>query len=93
MTSQIQSGTKLDEQILALYLARHRKNYAASAPLNYDKEKDDLVLLDCIALLLVVDDKGDVAAVAMNQLPAAVHFYFSKNSPCSPSLTSIHNAH
>lgn len=51
--------------------------------MNYNKTKSDLLLLDYTALLLVAGKEHDVAAVAMEQLPNALNFYYSKNSPSS----------
>ena len=51
-----------------------------------DKMKVDMQLLNFIALLLVMKDQGDAAAVTMEHLPNALNFYYSKNSPCPPEL-------
>lgn len=55
-------------------------------PLDEYKRNKNLKLLDYIALLLVTEDKGDVAAVTMERLPNAVIFHYSKNAPCSPEF-------
>ena len=41
--------------------------------------------LDGIALLLVVGDKADVAAVSVQKL-ASIEFYYAKNRPCTTNM-------
>jgi hypothetical protein len=74
---------EMDKHVFALASARHIKYCRTSMPLNYAKQKSDLELLDYIALLLVTESAGDVAAVAMEQLSNGVTFFYSKNAPCS----------
>jgi hypothetical protein len=77
---------EMNAHVFALASARRIRYHAATMPPNYAKKKSDLQLLNCIALLLVTNDNSDVAAVAMEQLPNAVTFYYSKNAPCSPTF-------
>lgn len=51
------------------------------------QENKHLRLLDGIALLLVIQDKGDVAAVSLVQTLSCIEFYYSKNIPCTPDMT------
>ncbi|KAI9783099.1 MAG: hypothetical protein M1839_004268 [Geoglossum umbratile] len=48
-----------------------------------NEQRKHLRLLDGIALLLVTESKGDVAAVSLVHTATSINFYFSKNRPCT----------
>ena len=76
----------MDANIFALASAWSTKYLAARVPYHYNNGRSNLRLLDYIALLLVTSDKGDVAAVAIDQRPKSVVFLYSKNEPCPPQI-------
>ena len=75
-----------DKQVYALSVIRRVQDFPPQKSLRYSKMKVDIKLLNFIALLLVMKGKGEGAAVAMEHLPNALNFYYSKNSPCPPEL-------
>ena len=75
-----------DKQVYALSVIKRVEYFPPKDSLDYFWKKADIKLLNFVALLLVTEDKGDVAAVAMEHLPNALNFYYSKNSPCPPQL-------
>lgn len=52
------------------------------------EEKQHLRILDGIALFLVIEEKGDVAAATFRQTTDTIYVYYAKNSPCSPDIDS-----
>ena len=76
----------MDANIFALASAWPIKYLAARVPLHCNNGRSNLRLLDYVALLLVTSDKGDVAAVAIDQRPNSVTFLYSKNAPCPPQI-------
>lgn len=66
---------EFDENIFALASVVRTRDHATMQPKRYIKPKSELGSLDLLALLLVSEDKGDVAAIAMNRSPTAVTIY------------------
>lgn len=73
------------DQLCALANITHIRDYSPTIARKAlpDQEKH-LLLLDSIALLLVTEEKSDVAAVMFEQTTHGVIFYYAKNRPLTP---------
>lgn len=72
------------DQLCALASITHIRDYSPTVSRkSFPDQEKHLRLLDAIALLLVTEEKSDVAAVMFAQTPTQVTFYFSKNRPCT----------
>ncbi|MCJ1262386.1 hypothetical protein MMC22_002256 [Lobaria immixta] len=78
---------KLNEHVFALSeLSRIHENALTRPPKMLPEEMKHLRILDGIALLLVVEEKGDVAAATFRQTTDTIDVYYAKNSPCRPDI-------
>jgi hypothetical protein len=77
----------LDELIFALSCISHVCEHAPTVPSGTAQQRKHLSLLDGLALFLVTEDRGDVAAVSFAQSSTSVDFYYAKNRPCKASMT------
>jgi hypothetical protein len=57
-------------------------------PILSDIQRKHLNLLDGIVLLLVTEDRSDVAAVSFLHTSKSIEFYYAKNRPCTTSETA-----
>lgn len=74
------------DQLFVLANITHVRDYSptiSTTPI-LDNRKN-LRLLDHIALLLVTEEKSDVAAVMFQQKPHEINFFYSKNRPTTPT--------
>lgn len=79
--------------VYALSSIRQVREYAPQSARPRDKiDKDHLLLLNDVALLLVVKANGDVAAVTMKRMIDRIDFYYSKNGPCFGALNEYLNS-
>ena len=72
-----------DELAFAVSCVRRVREHAPT-PTSRNRGKH-MALIDGIALLLVTDDKSDVAAVSFEQTPTSINFFYAKNRPCLAS--------
>ena len=84
------AGNDFDREVFTLSTLCHIKTHnPATPPQALEQELKHIQLLDDIALLLVNKEQGDVAAVSMRVSRDRVDFYFAKNGPCDPSVTTF----
>ena len=86
LRASTEAAPSLDELIYALSSVLRVRERAPTQPLIHNPQMKHLSLLDGIALLLVIEDKGDVAAVSFIQKLASIEFYYAKNRPCAPNM-------
>ncbi|KAH0556571.1 hypothetical protein GP486_005574 [Trichoglossum hirsutum] len=77
-----------DQLVYLLSNLQHIQQHIPSVPEPKGNQKKHLNLLDRIALLLVTEDKGDVAAVSFVHTSTSIEFYYAKNRPCTPQETA-----
>jgi hypothetical protein len=83
------SSPQFDDQLVYLLSnLRHIRQHVPPVPKWMDNQKKHLNLLDGIALLLVTEGKGDVAAVSFVHTSTSIEFYYSKNRLCTPQETA-----
>jgi hypothetical protein len=70
-----------NEMAFAISCIRRIREHAPMVRKVKDEQRKHLSLVDGIALLLVTDEKADVAAVSFLQTPTSIDFYYAKNSP------------
>lgn len=74
------------DQLFVLANITHVRDYCptiSTTPISDNRK--NLRLLDHIALLLVTEEKSDVAAVMFEQKSHEITFYYSKNRPTTPT--------
>src|SRR5271156_2873240 len=76
------------ELAYALSETRYIRQHAPTVPILSDIQRKHLNLLDGIALLLVTEDRSDVAAVSFLHTSKSIEFYYAKNRPCTASETA-----
>jgi len=76
------------QAVYALSCVRHIRQNFPLVPTLSGHQKKHLSLLDGIALLLVTDVKGDVAAVSFLHTKTSIEFYYAKSRPCIPQETA-----
>jgi hypothetical protein len=75
-----------NELVYALSCVRCIREHAPTEPATTTTtQRKHLNLLDGIALLLVTEDKSDVAAVSFLQTSKSIEFLYAKNRPCTVS--------
>jgi hypothetical protein len=72
-----------NELIYALSSILHIREHVPGIPTRTNEQRKLLRLLDGIALILVTEGKGDVAAVSFVHTATSITFYFSKNRLCT----------
>ena len=73
-----------NELVYALSCVRYIREHAPAKPAEITAtQRKHLNLLDGIALLLVTEDKSDVAAVSFLQNSKSINFFYAKNRPCT----------
>jgi hypothetical protein len=78
-------SAEFDDQLVhALSCLSHIRQHVLTVPTLSHDQKKYLSLLDGIALLLVTEGKGDVAAVSFLHTNMSIEFYYAKNRPCTP---------
>ena len=77
-----------DRLVYIVSSIRRTRQYVPPAPLLSWNRKKHLNMLDAIALLLVTEDKGDVAAVSFLHNSTSIRFYYTKNRLCTPQETA-----
>lgn len=76
-----------DDCLFALSTISHRLEFPR--PLSHSPIlQKHLKLLNLLALLMVTEDKGDVAATTIIRAPGSVTILFSKNRPCTAAESS-----
>src|SRR6266487_2600984 len=75
-----------DKLLFALSSISHICGHAPTKSTGAAQQRKHLSLLDGIALLLVTEDKADVAAVSFLQTSTSIEFYYAKNRPCAPRI-------
>ena len=83
LRASTEAAPSLDELIYALSSVLRVRERAPTQPLIHNPQMKHLSLLDGIALLLVTEDKADVAAVSFLQSSTSIEFYYAKNRPCA----------
>src|SRR5436190_14282115 len=68
-----------DKLLFALSSISHIRGHAPTESSLAAQQRKHLSFLDGIALLLVTEDKADVAAVSFLQTPTSIEFYYAKN--------------
>jgi hypothetical protein len=75
-----------NELVYALSCVRYIREHAPAKPAEITAtQRKHLNLLDGIALLLVTEDKSDVAAASFLQKSKTINFFYAKNRPCTAS--------
>lgn len=83
---------ELNEHVYALSKLSHIHKSAPTQRKTMGlEESKHLRILDGIALLLVTEDKGDVAAVTFTQTTSTINVCYAKNSPCNGALEDYIN--
>jgi hypothetical protein len=77
-----------DQLVYLLSNLRHIRQHVPSVPEPTANQRKHLNLLDGIALLLVTEGKGDVAAVSFVHTSTSIEFYYAKNRPCTLQETA-----
>src|SRR5438876_7617688 len=77
----LMSCPSFDKLLFALSCISHIRQRTPREPSLTAQQKKYLSLLDGISLLLVTEDKADVAAVSFLQTSQSIDFYYSKNRP------------
>ncbi|KAI9768215.1 MAG: hypothetical protein M1840_005045 [Geoglossum simile] len=72
-----------NELVYALSSILHIREHVLGVPARTNEQRKHLRLLNGIALLLITESKGDVAAVSLAHTATSIRFYFSKNRPCT----------
>lgn len=81
-----EAAVSFAEKVFTLSKFIHVRKFRNNVSAVYNRhQKKHLRLLDDIALLLVREPNSDVAAVAFEQQPKSVTFYYAKNRPSTPS--------
>src|SRR6266516_6255915 len=73
------------ELVYVLFCVRYIREHAPTKPAITPTQSKHLNLLNGIALLLVTEDKSDVAAVSFRQTSTSIDFFYAKNRPCTVS--------
>jgi hypothetical protein len=89
-TDDTNSSVKFeDDLVYAVSPIRYIREHAPTVVrIRDERRKKHLHLVDAIALLLVTEDKSDVAAVSCTRTPTSIRFYYAKNRPCTPEETT-----
>lgn len=83
---------KVNEYVYGLSQMSHiHKNMPTQPPRMGPEESKHLRILDAVALFLVTEAKGDVAAVTFKQATHTIEIFYAKNSPCDDFLTIYAN--
>ncbi|MCJ1467438.1 hypothetical protein MMC07_006063 [Pseudocyphellaria aurata] len=84
---------ELSERVLALSKLRHVREYVPTKPLSMAPEEEKhMRILNGIALMLVTESKGDVAAATFSQTNDHIQVFYAKNSVSKGDLREYINS-
>lgn len=87
------NSKEMSEHVLALSKLSHIHEHAPTRPASMRPEdRKHLRILDGIALMLVTESKGDVAAVTISQSTDSIQVHYAKNSASKGDLREYINS-